>query len=46
MPETFVQWLWCAFFVIGSLGGWVVLAIVAPILFDEGRRILKQRRAK
>jgi len=27
MPETWPQWMWFAFFVGGSLGGWAMLAL-------------------
>lgn len=35
MPETIPQWLWFTFFTVGSLGGWVLLTVVA---FDLAQR--------
>ena len=46
MPETYLGWCWLVFFTGGALGGWGLIGLAAPILFDEGRRILKQRRGK
>jgi hypothetical protein len=38
MPETFAQWLWFAFFSVGSLGGWVLVSVYAADLWQRWRR--------
>lgn len=38
MPATLPEWAFFAFFVIGSLGGWVLLGVLAYDLWQRVRR--------
>ena len=38
MPETLPEWLWFAFFTIGSAGGWVLAIVWAAEMWRRFRR--------
>lgn len=38
MPHNMLQWIWFAFFVIGSTGGWLMLAVLV-LGFRRARQV-------
>lgn len=38
MPITLPEWMWFAFFSIGSLGGWVLVGVLSAEVWRKFRR--------